>query len=163
MSFPDADPWDPQDYSKLIGQWKQMIENNPLVNCKDVAIKEILTIGSIDDYEDWRHNRGEYGAAGQINGVTYPVPAVSPHDLERVWEAMLSGVSTEGICQPGANVEAVMARCIFLSVLCEEGHLPDWENDPARAESIFQHAATFQLDRPDQKTAVLFLAGLPKH
>jgi hypothetical protein len=147
-----------------------MVENNPLVNCKDVAIKEILTIGNVDDYEDWRHSQGEYDTStrgqgtGRINGVTYPVPQVNPLDLSRVWEAM-SGqqsepVSIERICEPGANLEAIMARCVFLLVLRDEGHLPDWENDPANADAIFKHAATFTLDSPDQKTALLFMSTL---
>jgi hypothetical protein len=171
MAFPDADPWDPEDYGKLIGQWKQMIESNPIVNCKDVKIKEVLTIGDIDDYEDWRNRKGEYHphnrgpGVGVIQGVTYPVPAVDAGDLARVWDAVIvqqrGGTSIERLCGSGVNAAALMTRCIFLSVLRDEGHLPDWENDPARAENIFRHGATFPLDGPDQKTAVAFISTLP--
>ena len=149
MSFPDADPWDAADYGKLIGRWKQMVESNPQVNCKDVVIREILTIGGIDDYETWRQNKGA------DDPVTYPVPAVDPIDLTRTWKAMIAGSSIEGIG------EAVMARCVFLSVMLEDGHLPHWGDDREKAEMVFQHAATFPLEGPDQKTAVLFLSTLP--
>jgi hypothetical protein len=64
MSFPDADPWDPTDYDKLIDQWKAALEKNPLFNCKDVSIREIRTIGEGDDYEDWRNQRGAYDVSG---------------------------------------------------------------------------------------------------
>ncbi len=75
-----------------------MIESNPIVNCKDLKIKEVLTIGNIDDYEDWRHNKGDYDYSGRagmpgvgvIKGITYPVPAVNPMDIAHVWEAMIS-------------------------------------------------------------------------
>ncbi len=60
MSFPDADPWDPTDYDQLFVQWKDAMEHNLTFNCKDVSIREITTIGKRDDYEDWRHGRGEY-------------------------------------------------------------------------------------------------------
>ena len=56
MSFPSADPWDPTDYESVIEQWRKSLEENPAFNCKDVAIREILTIGGPkDDYEKWRH------------------------------------------------------------------------------------------------------------
>ena len=58
--FPDADPWDPSDYQNLIDRWKQSLENNQVVPCKDVRIKEILTIGNGDDFDDWRYHRGAY-------------------------------------------------------------------------------------------------------
>jgi hypothetical protein len=168
MSFPDADPWDAEGYAQIIAQWKSMLEGNPLINCKDVKIREILTIGTIDDYEDWRALKGEYARSPNpnIQGVTYPVPPVDPLDVARVWEAMAAprkpgDISVAQICQQGANVQAVMARCIFLSVMREEGHLPGWETDPARADAILKHAATFPLDKPDQKTAVLFMSTLP--
>jgi hypothetical protein len=56
MSFPNADPWDPTDYGNVIEQWRKSLEENPAFNCKDVVIREILTIGGRkDDYEEWRH------------------------------------------------------------------------------------------------------------
>jgi hypothetical protein len=56
MTFLDADPWDPSDYDKLIEEWRKSVEDSPLFKCKEVVIKEILTIGeSDDDYESWRH------------------------------------------------------------------------------------------------------------
>ena len=55
MSFPAADRWDPIDYENVIEQWRKSLEENPAVNCKDVVIREILTIGGLkDDYEKWR-------------------------------------------------------------------------------------------------------------
>ena len=56
MSFPDADRLDP-DYDRLIDAWRKALEENPAFNCKDVSIREIMTIGSSeseDDYERWR-------------------------------------------------------------------------------------------------------------
>jgi hypothetical protein len=51
MSFPNADPWDPTDYDNVIEQWRKSLEENPTFNCKDVVIREILTIGGLkDDY-----------------------------------------------------------------------------------------------------------------
>ena len=55
MSFPDANPWDPADYDSVIEQWRKSLEENPTFNCKDVVIREILTIGPKDDYEKWRY------------------------------------------------------------------------------------------------------------
>ena len=45
------------DYDRLIEAWRKALEENPAFNCKDVSIREILTIGSSeseDDYERWR-------------------------------------------------------------------------------------------------------------
>lgn len=44
MSFPDADPVDPSDYDNLIERWRRFLEDSPLFRCKDVVIREILTI-----------------------------------------------------------------------------------------------------------------------
>lgn len=57
MSFPDADRLDPTDYDRVIEEWRKALEENPRFNCKDLVIKEILTIGkeSEQDYERWRH------------------------------------------------------------------------------------------------------------
>jgi hypothetical protein len=56
MSFPDADPWDPTDYGSVIEQWRKSLEENTTFNCKDVVIREILTVGGPkDDYEEWRY------------------------------------------------------------------------------------------------------------
>jgi hypothetical protein len=56
MSFPDADPWDPTEYGSLIEQWRSSLEQSPAFSCKDIVIREILTIGGQeDDYEKWRH------------------------------------------------------------------------------------------------------------
>jgi|SRR5215469_9673343 len=54
MSFPDADPWDPAEYDSMIEQWRKSLEENPTVNCKDAVIREILTVGPKDNYEQWR-------------------------------------------------------------------------------------------------------------
>ena len=55
MTFPEADPWDPSDYLKLMEQWRRSLEESPLFKCKDVVIKEFLTIGETEDYDDWRY------------------------------------------------------------------------------------------------------------
>jgi hypothetical protein len=55
ISFPDADPWDPSDYDKLIEHWRRSLEANEAFKCRDVVIREVLTIGQKDDYEKWRY------------------------------------------------------------------------------------------------------------
>jgi hypothetical protein len=61
MSFPDADRLDPIDGYQLMEQWRKAIEDSPIFNCKDVVIREFLTIGDPHDdnyrkdYEKWRH------------------------------------------------------------------------------------------------------------
>ncbi len=65
MSFPDADPWDPTDYDSLIELWRRSLEDSTLFNCKDVVIREILTIGGTeDDYGTWRHQDLSYVRPG---------------------------------------------------------------------------------------------------
>jgi hypothetical protein len=57
MSFPDADRLDPTDYDRLIEQWRKALEDSSTFNCKDVVIREFITIGGPeeDDYEKCRH------------------------------------------------------------------------------------------------------------
>ena len=61
MSFPDADRYDPTDYERLMEQWRKALENSAVFNCKDVVIREFLTIGGPEDgdyskeYVKWRH------------------------------------------------------------------------------------------------------------
>jgi hypothetical protein len=60
VSFPDADPNDPSGYQEMISRWKESLQNNQALRCQQVWIREVLTIGDVDDYDDWRNNRGEY-------------------------------------------------------------------------------------------------------
>ena len=70
MSFPDADPWDPTDYDSVIEQWRKSLEENPTFNCKDVVIREILTVGPKEDYEKWRYqNLSHVGPGIRITGT----------------------------------------------------------------------------------------------
>jgi hypothetical protein len=59
-SFPDANPRDPSGYEDLIAKWKESLENNTAYPCKDIKLREYQTIGAVDDYTDWRCQRGEY-------------------------------------------------------------------------------------------------------
>ena len=63
ISFPEADPLDPSNYEELFTRWKAAIESNPVFASRNVNIREILTIGEPDDYEDWRRNRGAYNVS----------------------------------------------------------------------------------------------------
>jgi len=155
MSFPDADPWDPADYGDLIERWRRSLENSTLFNCKEVSIRQISTIGRIDDYEDWRFGRGRYDATGRatIKGVTYPVPSVSPLDLARFCD--------QHTCQPGADSEALAARALFLQVLREKYRLPDWQDDKEIATRVYELAAILTIERPPNEIdAALFMRSL---
>ena len=94
LIFPDADPWDPSDYDKPLEEMKTALESAPNVNCKEVMIREATTIGDDDNYEDWRGGwKYDFSSfspnTGYLFGVgAYPVPAVDPADLGRVWEVL---------------------------------------------------------------------------
>jgi len=59
-SFPDADPIDPSGYQEMIARWKESLQNNQESRCQEVRIREVLLIGDVDDYDDWRNRSGEY-------------------------------------------------------------------------------------------------------
>jgi len=59
-AFPTADPFDPRGYQPLLARWRDSVERNADVPCKDLTICESLTIGDRDDYDDWRRQRGQY-------------------------------------------------------------------------------------------------------
>jgi hypothetical protein len=173
MSFPDADPWDPADYGELIEQWRKSLENSTLFNCKDVLIRQITAIGDggEDDYQDWRFRKGRYDISshgtGGIKGISYPVPAVSPADLAAVWNSINEqqgdriAISVEQTCQPGADIEAVAARTLFLRVLREKYLFPDWQDDEKMAARVYEQAATFPIERPPTEIdAGLFIRSL---
>jgi hypothetical protein len=169
LSFPDFDPSDPdRDFGEVVSRFRDSIENNPSFHCKEVRVREILSIGDRDDYEDWRSQRGNYAVPeagpgiGRIRGVTYPAPPVSPADLASVWtlqqERGQPRRSIEEICEPGANIEAVMGRVLYLRVLREIFLVPDWSNDGELAARVFEQAAVFEIDqRPTQADADRFM------
>jgi hypothetical protein len=80
VSFPDAHPFDPSGYMEMIARWKESLQNNQAMRCQEVRIREILTIGDIDDYDDWRNNRGEWDVSawprdentGIVSGLKKP-------------------------------------------------------------------------------------------
>ena len=94
LIFPDADPWDPSDYDKPLAQMKTALESAPNVNCKEVMIREATTIGDDDNYEVWRGGwKYDFSSLSPNTGYlfgagAYPVPAVNPADLGRVWEVL---------------------------------------------------------------------------
>src|SRR5580704_11576340 len=92
LTFPDADREDPTDYDKLLEQVKEALESAPNVNCKRVLIHETQTIGADDNYEDWRGWKYNFSSlcpgSSHLFGASYPVAAVDPDDLGRVWEVM---------------------------------------------------------------------------
>src|SRR5262245_42477287 len=60
ISFDDVDPWDPSGYPDLLARWAEFLGKNEAFPSRDVKLREILTIGAVDDYDDWRNNRGPY-------------------------------------------------------------------------------------------------------
>lgn len=81
LTFPDADPWSPSGYMDLIDRWKQAMESNQAAPCKDVFIRESMTIGDGSEYDDWRNRSGPYDPAnwpkkgmGRIYGLKKPDP-----------------------------------------------------------------------------------------
>ena len=63
LSFPGADPLDPSGYQDLLAKWKKLLEENQEIPCQNVHLREALTIGNVDDYDDWRFSRGDYDAS----------------------------------------------------------------------------------------------------
>jgi hypothetical protein len=59
-TFPQADPMDPSNYGNVINRWKETLGSDEVSPCQDVQIREFLTVGDIDDYDDWRDHKGEY-------------------------------------------------------------------------------------------------------
>jgi hypothetical protein len=41
-------------------RWQDSIESDEAVPCRNVNLREILTIGDVDDYDDWRNRKGEH-------------------------------------------------------------------------------------------------------
>jgi len=63
LTFPDASPVDPAGYEGLIDRWKVAMQSNPAAPCKDVFIRETLTIGDGSDYDYWRYKLNPFDPA----------------------------------------------------------------------------------------------------
>jgi len=160
LIFPDADPWDPSDYDKLLEQMKIALESAPNVNCKEVKIREATTIGSDDNYEDWRggwkydfssfspNKMYLFGVAG-----TCSVPAVDAAALGRVWDVLSKAEAGElrdvnvaiavgqalGI---ESNAQATIFRVYILRALQRRNTISA-NSSPA----LFEKAASFPIDQ----------------
>ena len=60
LTLPDGDPWSPRGYPELLKKLTEVLAGNGEVRCKDVLLREALTIGDKDDYDDWRSHQGAY-------------------------------------------------------------------------------------------------------
>lgn len=158
LTFPDADPWDPSDYDKPLEQMKTALESAPNVNCKEVMIREATTIGDDDNYEDWRGGwKYDFSSLSPNTGYlfgarAYPVPAVDPADLGRVWEVLSKAEAGElkdvnvaiavgqalGI---ESNAQATMARVYILRALQGRNAIP-----ATASPALFEKAASFPID-----------------
>ena len=155
---PDADPWDPSDFDELLEQMKTALESAPNVNCKEVMIREATTIGDDDTYEVWRGGwKYDFSSLSPNTGylfgaVAYPVPAVDPADLGRVWEVLSKAEAGElrdvnvaiavgqalGI---ESNAQATMARVYILRALQGRNAIP-----ATASPALFEKAANFPID-----------------
>ncbi|HVJ06728.1 MAG TPA: hypothetical protein VM578_13720 [Candidatus Saccharimonadales bacterium] len=44
----------------ILERWKETLEKDAVLPCQNVRFREVLTIGDVDDYDDWRDHKGEY-------------------------------------------------------------------------------------------------------
>lgn len=159
LTLPDADPWDPSDYGTFLDQVKQTLETAPAVNCKNVEMREALTIGPNDRYEDWR-NEPKYNFSSfsphtsYFFGANYPVPPVDPPEFAKVWDLMSRTESGElkdiNIClavgqalRPESDAQATIARVFVLRTLQAKKMV-----DGGASQAIFEKAADFPFERP---------------
>jgi hypothetical protein len=132
VTFPEADPWDGSEHLDYVDQLKRALEIAENVKCTDVRIRDSGSIGSEDDYEDWRGGL-KYDFSnltpemGEIFGQQYPVAAVDSGDVGRVWEVLSkaeAGELKENVAiavgraiKTDSNSNAVLARTYVLRVL----------------------------------------------
>lgn len=83
-TFVEADPSHPSGYGDLLLRWAESLETNPVVPCTDVTLREILTIGTSDDYTDWRNPGGAYDVAKLSESATirFERPKKRERDIE---------------------------------------------------------------------------------
>jgi hypothetical protein len=164
LTLPDADPWDPSDYDQFLEQVKEALESAPTVNCKHVLIREAVTIGPQDNYDDWRGGwKCDFSSLGpdlgHIFGVTYPVAAVDPTDLARVWEVMSRAEAGElkhanvavaigQVLRPESDAHATIARVSMLRALQTKNAVP-----AGASRAIFGKAASFPFERPIERAS----------
>ena len=159
LTFPDADRDDPSDYDKLLEQMKVALESAPNVKCKHIFIREAKTIGTDDNYEDWRGGwRYDFShfspGMGYIFGATYPVAVVDPKDLARIWEVMSKAEAGElkhvnvavalgRVLRPESDAQATIFRASILRALQTRDAVP-----AQASQAIFEKAASFPCERP---------------
>jgi hypothetical protein len=159
---------DPSEYDQVMVRLKQGMEAMSACTCKEVNIREYLTLGDRDDYSDWRYHRGYYYDPSQHQpSISFsppigPIPTVDAGDLKALWVLMTHGrfnrddtsgtanISTTEIveaCSAGADITAVMARLISLESIVSAGLLSDWCRGTDFDESVFRIAAEFPLEQ----------------
>jgi hypothetical protein len=159
FTFPDADPNDPSDYDKLLEQMKVTLENASNVNCKHILIREANIIAAGDNYEDWRggwkYDFSSFSPGmSHIFGVTYPIVAVDPEDLARVWEVMSKAEAGQlkhvnvalaigQVLRPESDAQATIFRASILRALQARNTVP-----AAASKAVFKRAASFPCERP---------------
>jgi hypothetical protein len=156
-TLPDADPWNPREYGKMLEAVKVALESAVTVNCKDVLIRESETIGPNDNYEDRNKRQFDWFLlrpdGGRVFGAAYPLAAADPGDLAKIWEltskAEAGEVKDTNIAiaigralRPESNIPATIARAFILRALQELGAVAA---HPSPA--VFEKAATFPFER----------------
>jgi hypothetical protein len=124
-TFPDADPWDPQGYGKLLKAVMTVLESAATVNCKDVLIREAERIGPADNYEDRHKPKFDWFVlrpdCGQLFGASYPLAVADPNDLAKVRELTSKAeagklkdtnvaIAIGQALRPESNISATIAR-----------------------------------------------------
>jgi hypothetical protein len=160
LTFPDADRWDPSNYSDLLEGVKKTLETATTINCKELVIRKSEAIGPGDNYEDWRGGpRYDFSSfsprAGYILGTTYPVPIVETADLRRVWELLSEAEAGElkkevnvliavgQTLRPESDAQAVIWRTYLLRALQAKKLVP-----AGALEDVFERAASTPIEHP---------------
>jgi hypothetical protein len=175
LTFPDADPWDPSHYEVFLEQVKEALIHAPNVKCADVCIRDAENLGPEDNFEEWRGGKKVDFSSFSPNiyylfGISYPVPAVDPKDLARVWEVLSKAeagglkdvnvaIAIGQVLRPESDAQATIARVYFLRALQARNVVPA---EPS--QRIFERAATLPVERaPDNESALDSLAAFFKN
>jgi hypothetical protein len=100
VTFSEASPWDPSDYSSFLKQMQELLEASTRPKMVDVLLREACTIShDADDYDDWRNRTGACEipslpseGIGRLGGA--PCPFVRPEELKRVWDVSSRAIAS---------------------------------------------------------------------
>lgn len=158
VTFPEADPWDSSEYGDHLDQLKRALETAPNVKCTDIVMRNSATIGTEDDYDNWRDGiKYDFSSfapgIGEVLGVSCPVPAVDPGDLGRVWRILSKAeieepkehvaIAVGRAMKTDSDASAVLTRTYILRVLQPESLVSEGSQ-----EEVFRRAASIPLTKP---------------